>query len=169
VSPRPKRTPRSPDAALERDAAGLHRALSDLVRLYQFRDRTRICCHDVSVTQCYALEAVLREGPLSLNALAALLYLDKSTASRVVDALERKRYLRRAADPADGRAVRLEATPEGRALHGRIERSLIEEEMRLIADFEPAARRAATTIIEKLAQSAAARCTRSAECCPPQE
>jgi DNA-binding MarR family transcriptional regulator len=145
------------DASLGRDAESLHRALSDLARLYQFRDRSQICCHDISVTQCYALEAIVRGGTMTLGALSAHLYLDKSTASRVVDALERKGYLRRSADPADGRAVRLEATRTGAALHGRIERSLIEEEKRLIADFGPEARRAATTVLERLARSAAAR------------
>lgn len=155
-----------PDATLERDASALHRALSDLVRLYQFRDRSTICCHDISVTQCYALEAVVRGGAMTLGALSALLYLDKSTASRVVDALERKGYLRRSADPADGRAVRLEATKSGAGLHARIEKSLIDEEKRLIADFEPEARRAATTILERLARSAASRFG-GPKCCEP--
>src|SRR6185436_17114243 len=90
---------------LEADAAALHEALCELVRVYQFRDRDRICCHDISVTQCYALEALLRRGPSGLNELAAELYLDKSTASRVVGALERKRYVSRAPHPEDGRAI----------------------------------------------------------------
>src|SRR6185295_7416015 len=76
------------------DATALHEALSELVRVYQFRDRDRICCHDISVTQCYALEALLRRGPSGLNELAQELYLDKSTASRVVAALQRKGYIR---------------------------------------------------------------------------
>ena len=38
----PKRT------ALDRDALAMHEAVADLVRVYQFRDRDRICCHDVS-------------------------------------------------------------------------------------------------------------------------
>lgn len=156
------------DATLDRDAAALHRALSDLVRLYQFRDRSTICCHDISVTQCYALEAIVRGGTMTLGALSALLYLDKSTASRVVDALERKGYLRRAADPSDGRALRLEATKSGQSLHGKIERSLVEEEKRLIADFDPEARRAATTILERLARSAATRFGGGAKCCAPE-
>src|SRR4026208_275729 len=67
-------------------ARSSHEALAALVRVYQFRDRDRICCHDVSVTQCYALEALIRRGELTLNELARELYLDKSTASRVGDA-----------------------------------------------------------------------------------
>ena len=75
------------------EATRLYAALSDLVRVYQFRDRDRICCYDISVTQCYALEALAHAGPRTLNELAAELYLDKSTASRVVTTLERKGYV----------------------------------------------------------------------------
>src|SRR3954453_4554187 len=92
------------DPDLERDSADLYDALSELVRVYQFRDRDRICCYDVSVTQCYALEALVRRGGMTLNDLAAQLYLDKSTASRVVDALERKEYVTRLPHPEDRRA-----------------------------------------------------------------
>jgi len=73
--------PAAPDPSLSRDADEVQRALSDLVRIVQFRDRDRICCHDVSVTQCTALEEMIRRGPLTLNELAEALYLDKSTAS----------------------------------------------------------------------------------------
>src|SRR5256885_15790903 len=95
---------------LQRDASALQAAVADLVRVYQFRDRDRICCHDVSVTQCYALEALIRRGPVTLGELAAELYLDKSTASRVVASLERKRYVARSPHPTDGRAVLLRPT-----------------------------------------------------------
>ena len=79
-----KRAPVAPDPNLEQDAAALHAAVSDLVRVYQFRDRDHICCHDISVTQCYALEAVAERGPMRLGALADRMFLDKSTTSRVV-------------------------------------------------------------------------------------
>ena len=59
--------PRKPDSSLEQDAENLYAALSELVRVYQFRDRDTICCYDVSVTQCYAIEALLRRGPSGLN------------------------------------------------------------------------------------------------------
>ena len=89
-----KRTTPQSDA-LHADSLALHKALADLVRAYQFRDRDRICCHDISVTQCYALEALKRDGPMRLNDLAARLFLDKSTSSRVLGALVRKGYAER--------------------------------------------------------------------------
>jgi MarR family transcriptional regulator, 2-MHQ and catechol-resistance regulon repressor len=148
---------RPADLQLVRDAAQLHQALSDLVRVYQFRDRDRICCHDVSVTQCYALEALVRLGPRTLNELAAELYLDKSTASRVVTALERKRYVARAPHPQDRRALLLTPTAAGRRLHDRIRRELLSEEQELVRDFPPRVRQAAARLLARLARAAEAR------------
>ena len=156
---------------LEGDAAALHEALSELVRVYQFRDRDRICCHDISVTQCYALEALLRRGPSGLNEVAAELYLDKSTASRVIAALERKRYVTRASHPEDGRAIVLTVTPAGRRLHDRIRRDLIAEARQLLEDFEPEVREGAARLILRLARSAATRsgAATGTTCCLPSD
>jgi MarR family 2-MHQ and catechol resistance regulon transcriptional repressor len=131
--------------------------LSELVRVYQFRDRTRICYYDLSVTQCYAVGALVARGPMTLNGLAAELYLDKSTASRVVDTLEGKGYVRRNTDPGDGRALRLEVTPKGRKLHARIENDLVEEMRRLLTGFDPDVRQATTRLVARLAKVARAR------------
>jgi DNA-binding MarR family transcriptional regulator len=159
------------ELALERQAARLYEALSDLVRVYQFRDRDTICCHDISVTQCYAMEAVGRLGPRTLNELAAELYLDKSTASRVVTTLERKGYATRKAHPEDRRAVLIDLTPPGRKLLACIQSELIEETRQLLGDFEPAVLEAAPRLLEKLARVAERRLERQscsadgASCC----
>ncbi|HEV2146568.1 MAG TPA: MarR family transcriptional regulator [Longimicrobiaceae bacterium] len=153
------------DERLESDTAELHRALTELVRVYQFRDRDRICCYDVSVTQCYALEAVVLEGPLTLNELAARLYLDKSTASRVVDALQKKGYVERRESPEDRRALHLVATPEGRALHARIEGEILAQERELLAEFAPEVRASMARLIGQLARAAAARVDTSGGAC----
>jgi DNA-binding MarR family transcriptional regulator len=145
------------DATLQADAQSVHEALSDLVRVYQFRDRDRICCHDVSVTQCYALEALIRRGPITLGEVAAELYLDKSTASRVVGTLERKRYVTRSPHPTDGRAVLVKPTAAGERLYAMIRKDLIEEEKALLSDFEPRVRKAAAQIMARLARAAEAR------------
>ena len=155
---------------LAADAAALHAALNELVRVYQFRDRDRICCHDVSVTQCYAIEALVRRGPSGLNELAAELYLDKSTASRVVATLRRKGYVARAAHPEDGRAVVLSVTPAGRRLHDRIRKDLVAEARELLKDVEPDVREGAARLIRGLARAAAARSgVAGPSCCGTEE
>jgi DNA-binding MarR family transcriptional regulator len=146
--------------ALARDAWDLHRALSELLRIYQFRDRSRICYYDVSVTQCYALSALVSSGPTNLSRLAGGLYLDKSTASRVVDSLVRKGYAQRSEDPSDRRAVKLHATESGQELHRRIERDLVEELTQLLAEYDRDVRQATTRLIARFAKTAGARFAR---------
>jgi len=154
------------NAQLEQDAQALYDVLQDLIRVYQFRDRDRICCHDLSVTQCYALEALVRRGGITVNELSAELYLDKSTASRVVDALERKGHLRRNSHPDDRRAVQLEVTRTGKSLFARIRRDIVEQEISLLAEFDPKTRRAMTKLISQLARAAASRVdTAGGTCC----
>lgn len=156
---------RTEDVRLHADAAALSEALGDLIRVVQFRDRDRACCYDVSVTQCYALKAATDQGPLTVNELAATLYLDKSTASRVAGGLEEKGYLRRERDAHDGRVIRLVATPEGRALCGRIEVDLAGEYAELLTDFDPEVRAAMTRLLGRLAASFAARVDASGGSC----
>lgn len=152
--------------SLDRDAAALYDALSDLIRLYQFRDRDQICCHDISVTQCYALDALARHGQLTLNELASHLYLDKSTVSRVVNAIERKRLVRRRRHAQDGRAVCLELTASGRQLCDRIRLEIQEREKRLLADFDPHVRAAMIELVARLARAAKERVsTTGGTCC----
>jgi DNA-binding MarR family transcriptional regulator len=154
------------DPELERDSADLYDALSNLVRVYQFRDRDRICCYDISVTQCYALEGLVRLGGMTLNDLAAHLYLDKSTASRVVDALERKGFVARTPHPVDRRAVLLEATEAGRVLETKIRDEILVEEQKLLADFPHDMRQAMTQLLSRLARAAAGRIeTGGGSCC----
>ena len=153
------------DPQLERDAAALYEALSDLIRVYQFRDRDRICCHDLSITQCYALEVLSKRSGATLNDVAANLFLDKSTASRVVSALERKGYVARGTHPEDRRAIRLEVTPAGRDIYALIHRNIVDQEKRLLSEFEPETRVSLTALLRRLAQSAAARVETSGGVC----
>ncbi len=144
-------------SGLDRDARDLHQAVSELVRVYQFRDRKSIFYYDVSVTQCYALSSIITHGPMTLNRLASELYLDKSTASRIVGSLVRKGYVRRSADPGDARALKLEVTRKGVGLHSKIARDLVEEMKNLVADYDSDTRRATARLISRLAQRASER------------
>jgi DNA-binding MarR family transcriptional regulator len=139
------------------DAWDLYQAVSELVRVYQFRDRKRICYYDISVTQCHALGAIAGHGPMSLNSLASQLYLDKSTTSRVTDSLEKKGYIRRSVDANDARALRLEVTKSGRDLHARIIQDLVDEMKILIEDLDPDVRQATARLVARLAKAASER------------
>jgi len=153
MAPRNAKTRRaSAEEAPGADARALRRAVTDLARAVMFRDRTRVCCHDVSVTQSYALAAITRRGRMTQNDLAGELSLDKSTASRIASSLERLGYVRRTATPADGRARVLSPTRKGRELLARMEREDEIEMARLARDLPPASRRAAARLIGRVAR-----------------
>jgi DNA-binding MarR family transcriptional regulator len=144
-------------SALDRDATALQAAVADLVRVYQFRDRDRICCHDVSVTQCYALETLVEHGPMRLRELAERLFLDKSTTSRVVGTLVRKGYVAQRADANDARATVLTATRQGQRLCTRITDELVEQQKQLLEDLDPDVRSGVVQVLRRLAHAADAR------------
>ena len=145
------------ELTLDRDAAALQAAVSELVRVYQFRDRDRICCHDISVTQCHALEMLVEHGPMRMNALADRLFLDKSTTSRVVGTLVKKGYAEQRSDEVDGRATAVHASTRGRRLYRRITDVLVEQQKQLLQDLDPDVREAVLTVIGRLARAANSR------------
>jgi len=159
-------------ADLHRDAKALQAAVADLVRVYQFRDRDRICCHDISVTQCHALEMLVEHGPLRLGDLTQRLFLDKSTTSRVVRTLVKKGYVEQHTDASDGRATALSATRTGRNLCARITEDLVNQQTALLADLDPDVRAGVVNVIRRLAQAADSRFRAgvsvgaSTSCCP---
>jgi DNA-binding MarR family transcriptional regulator len=165
----PSRTSTATHSALDRDAAALQQAIADLVRVYQFRDRDRICCYDVSVTQCYALEMLVQHGPMRLSGLADRLFLDKSTTSRVVNTLVRKGYVEQRADATDGRATVLSATRQGQRLCARITSDLVDQQRQLLDDLAPEVRAGVIQVIQRLARAADARFRSglAGGCCTP--
>lgn len=148
---------------LRKDAEAFNAALSALMRLYQFRDRDRICCHDISVTQSHALDILAERGPLRSQALAEAMMLDKSTVTRVVDALVRKGYVERSPDPDDARALSLRVTAAGRALYDTIKQELIAQQAEMLRDLSPDVRVGATELLRRLGRSAQTRFLASGE------
>ena len=108
-------------------------------------------------------DLLIREGPLTLNQLAAGIQLDKSTLSRVVDGLERKRAVRRAANPTDGRSILLQATDLGRERYARVKADIVAENEKLLTGFPAETRRQLVELIARLSRAAQARRLEPAE------
>lgn len=148
------------------DAVHLRSALTDIIRVAQFRDRDRVCCYDVSVSQCYALEAIVDDGAATVNDLAAHLYLDKSTASRLANSLVQKGYVRRVTNSGDRRSIVLEPTARARKLVERVKRDLAGEYVDILSEFDAETRRSITRVVGRLATAFASRVeTTGGSCC----
>lgn len=108
------------ESSLVADGHRLQRAISGLLRRFEYRDRNEICCHGVSVSQCHTLEAAVEQGSATMSALARTLYVSVSTMTRIVDGLERQGLVERRPDGRDRRVWRVVPTAAGQALAGRI-------------------------------------------------
>jgi DNA-binding MarR family transcriptional regulator len=101
---------------LERMADGIVRLRAEILRR-RGQESGIPAGSDLTTPQALALRAIVLEGPLRMGALAEELGVSVATASRTVDALVARQFVRREPDPDDARAVRVAASARGRAEH----------------------------------------------------
>ena len=94
--------------------------LSDVARLIRtiFDRRVR----DIGLTraQWLVLTRLYRRPGASQTELADMLEIDRASAGRMIDRMEKGGWVERRADPIDRRVKRLHLTPEARRVHARM-------------------------------------------------
>ena len=127
----------------------LHSAAIHLLRRLRRGDEAE----GLSAPRLSALSVIVVRGPITLGELAAAEQVRAPSMTRLVQALEADGLVRREADAADRRVVRLRATTRGRSLlaRGRARRvkALAEELARLAPDDAEALRRG-VEVIERI-------------------
>ncbi len=146
--------PRPPHESLEADAAAVFDVMTELLRVYQFRDRGRVNSHGLTVTQTYALEVILRRRDVTAKALALELALEKSTVSRLVEAMAERGLIERVSHPGDARAVLLRATPLGRRRYRNLRRDIVRENAAALRGLSRSQRATFIQTLERFAQAA---------------
>jgi DNA-binding MarR family transcriptional regulator len=96
-------------AQIEALADRLHSTAIHLLRLVRGQD----AASGVGPAQLSALSVIVFGGPVSLNDLARAEQVRPPTMSRIVDALEKSRLVRRETNEQDRRAVVIAATAKG--------------------------------------------------------
>jgi DNA-binding MarR family transcriptional regulator len=96
--------------------ADVERMAEGIVALWNELQRRKegASTHELTTTQALALRIAVTEGPQRMGTLAERLGVTVATASRSADALVAAGLVRREADPADARAVRVAPTARGR-------------------------------------------------------
>ena len=117
-----------------------HHEMVDLLKKYQFRDRNETACCGLSVSQCYVLECLERDGPMAVSALARRMHLTVSTLTRVVDHLVTKKLVSRQEDEKDRRYRSIRLTERGRAVFQESWRAVFASEKDILGRF-PASQR----------------------------
>ena len=84
-----------------------------ITRQFGMFERDAVCCGDVSVRQCMALQ-ILQDDSLGVGALAERMGVTPGATTRLVDGMIGRGWVERRRDPDDRRRVLLELTDEGR-------------------------------------------------------
>ncbi len=105
--------------------------------------------HDVSITQTRLL-GVLRDRAPTINELARLLALDKSSTSGLVDRAVRRGLVERIPSTADRRSVKVALTGAGRSLVARVAKAFEADVSTLLACLPPQDSSALAGLVSRL-------------------
>ena len=109
----------------------------------------------LTTTEVDILGVAERQGPARMSDLASFCGLNPTMLSRLVPRLEEAGFLRRQADPTDGRVWRVQATKKARALLERVRSERNDALSKLLGELDGPEREAiaaATPVLEKLAE-----------------
>lgn len=134
---------------VERMAEGIVRLRAEIIRRRGVEGEPASGA-ELTTPQALALRTAVLEGPLRMGELAERLGVSAATASRTVDALAAHGLVRRAADPDDARAVRVEPTARGRREHASRRARFVRALERLLRDLSEDDRRRLAASLEDL-------------------
>ncbi|MCR3758597.1 MarR family transcriptional regulator [Clostridium felsineum] len=95
-----------------------------LIRDLGVLEKSDSSCSGVTISQCHAIVEIGRNEELSLNELARILNLDKSTMSRTINKLVKEELVIREAHPEDRRYIVIRLTDKGSDLFKSIEKNM---------------------------------------------
>lgn len=98
-------------------AEGLHRTLSKLFTILRRGDPSGATTGDLTLAQLSILITLLDRGPIRMTELAAHERVRTPTTTVAIRRLEKIGLVKRTRDPSDLRAVLVDITPRGLAVH----------------------------------------------------
>jgi DNA-binding MarR family transcriptional regulator len=150
--------PRAPDAVVQQDTPGaqLHAAVIEVLRWASRGDVRRLLLgpagRDLSVNDVTLLRAIAAGSPVRASTLANSQGVDKSTITPQIRRLEHRGFIARRADPADGRAALLSATPRGRRVRQQLDKAGAAVFDDILRDWPDDDRRALAALIQRFAR-----------------
>ncbi|PJI10478.1 MULTISPECIES: MarR family winged helix-turn-helix transcriptional regulator [Clostridium] len=95
-----------------------------LVRDLGLLEKSDSSCQGVTISQCHAIVEIGRAKEISLNELAGILELDKSTMSRTINKLVGDSLVLRETHPEDRRYIVIKLTEKGMKVFKTIEENM---------------------------------------------
>ncbi|HZA11835.1 MarR family transcriptional regulator [Mycobacterium sp.] len=98
-------------------AEELHRVLTKVFAVLRRGDTSRVATGDLTLAQLSILFTLLDRGPIRMTELAAHERVRTPTTTVAIRRLEKLGLVKRSRDPSDLRAVLVDITPRGLAVH----------------------------------------------------
>lgn len=108
----------------KKDSICLRELIRILVRDLGILEKSDSNCHGITISQCHAIVEIGRSNEVSLNELAKILNLDKSTMSRTINKLVDDDLAVRESHPEDRRYIVIKLTDKGTSVFKTIEESM---------------------------------------------
>ncbi len=135
---------------IDRLVREFHQEMVALVKKYQFRDRNQMTACGISVSQCYVLETLHRDGSLNMNQLADKMHLKISTVTRVVEQLVKHNYVVREEDENDRRVRLIHMTTQGEEIFQRSWQAVFASEKKILENFPAEQRELLIALLRRL-------------------
>ncbi len=111
------------------------------------------CCDGISLAQCHTLLEIEKQGEISVTDLAGSLSLDKSTVSRTVDGLVRKKMVDRIIPRENRRLAMTRLTESGHQACSSIHNTNDSYFREIMKDFTPEEREEFLELFGKLTRN----------------
>jgi DNA-binding MarR family transcriptional regulator len=111
---------------------------------------------DLTQEQWFVLNKLRRQPGVSQTELGESLFADRPNMTRMLAAMERRGWIRRAADPEDGRRTLVHLTAAGRNAHDLFAAGVEAERARLFAGIPEGDLAVARRVLEKIERNTAA-------------
>lgn len=109
---------------MEKEVGRLRELTQQLARSVAWLEKAEAACCGTTMAQCYVIIEIGKAGETTLQEIAEIMGLDKSTMSRTVDNLVRQGLAQREIDVHDRRYVNLCLTQPGKRLYEQVEASM---------------------------------------------
>lgn len=144
----PRRTSNAPATANQRELSAVD-GLAQLSFAVHGLLESQAAQHDLSIVQTRLL-GILRDRSPTMNELANLLALDKSSVSGLVDRAERRGLVARSPSKVDRRSTVVNLTRSGRSLVSRVAASFDGDVSTLLDHLAPPDRDALSSLVSRL-------------------
>ncbi|MEM9570454.1 MAG: MarR family transcriptional regulator [Pseudomonadota bacterium] len=135
----------------------LYNQLQSYARLYTFRDPNVACLFGLRVNECYVLDYIANNAPVTVSHIADELGIHKSNVSRIIASLESEGLVAHKGNTNDARQKVVDLSPKGERKHQEVQTYFVDRLRNVLREFTAGDIETAKRFIEALTDDAATR------------